>query len=376
MRDPGESLGKTNAVDLAKLFPPDRSGSANGAVHPGGLAKGDLPKLFWRTHERSPRFLGVSDDSQLLYAADVVTGISALRTADATPVWTLPSGINGVVGPNEFYALSDRNGTTILQRTNSAGEIAWRFTATGAKSVVRAPNGTLYVSGGYLWAINENGGLVWRMELQDSYPGMPELSADGKTLYLVSTTHVFAVDTEKVRLRWRVDNPCRSLFPECRPRPLADGKVAIESVEPDKTEPQTLRTGLQYQLRVLDAQGKTLWARDDRSTTEYVVPPATSLLVLRTNFGLEFVDASGKAGRKEPGRWGSLGVTRQPGVFFACSLDGLTGFASDGRQELNIGNDKLEGTMCSGVSDGRGDLLFLESRDIYDRYSLWSVRFP
>jgi len=92
---------------------------------------------------RNPRVLGMADDTHLVYAVDEVTGISALRTADASPVWTLAGGINGVAGRNEFYALSESDGTTILQRINASGEVAWRFSATGANSVVRAANDQL-----------------------------------------------------------------------------------------------------------------------------------------------------------------------------------------------------------------------------------------
>jgi len=138
-----------------------------------------------------------------------------------------------------------------------------------------------------------------------------------------------------------------------------------------------MRTGPQYKLRLLDSQGKTLWTRDDKSRMDYVVPPATSVLVVRPNFGLEFVAARGNTQWKKSGRWEWLSVTRRPGMFLAGTRDGgVTGFATDGRQELNVSNDKLEGTWCVGVPNGQGDLLFLESRDMYDRYSLWSVRFP
>jgi hypothetical protein len=347
------------------------------ASHPGGLAKDSAPALFWQVKDRMPQFLGVSEDSQLLYATSVLTGLSALRTSDASPVWTYPGGVNGAVGPDALYALNTRNGKDLLARINPVGAILWRFSVPGARSVIRAHDGTLFVpgGGGYLRAINENGEQLWRMQLADYGVGLPKLSADEKTLYVVSTTHLYAIDTSRGVLRWSVSNPCYSLFQECTPQALSDGKVAIESVADHGGKAGS--SGLEYQVRVLDAGGKEVWSRDAKSTIEYVVPPGTSLFVVRGYNGLEILDASGVRRRTEPGDWFNLSVAHQPGVFFACSSEGLTGFEGDGRRVLNIPGERLGGMLCGPVHAGPGDLLFVESMDMsHERDSLWSLLFP
>ena len=371
------AVASTGSVDLSKLFPRSTLDPRLVASHPGGLAKDSSPALFWQVNDRMPQFLGVSEDSQLLYVTSVLTGLSALRTSDASPVWTYPGGVDGAVGPDALYALNTRNGQDLLVRINPVGAILWRFSVPGAKSVVRAHDGTLFVpgGGGYLWAINENGEQLWRMQLADYGVGLPALSADEKTLYVVSTTHLYAIDTARGALRWSVSNPCYSLFQECTPQALSDGKVAIESLADRSGKAGS--SGLEYQVRVVDAGGKEVWSRDAKSTIEYVVPPGTSLLVVRNYSGLEILDASGVRRRIEPGNWFNLSVAQQPGIFFACSSVGLTGFESDGRRVLNISGERLGGILCGPVHPGPGNLLFVESTDMsHERYSLWSLLFP
>jgi len=369
------AVASTGSVDLSKLFPGSRLDRRLVVSHPGGLAKDSAPTLFWQVNDRMPQFLGVSEDSQLLYATSVLTGLSALRTSDALPVWTYPGGVNGAVGPDALYALNTRNGEDLLVRINPVGAILWRFSVPGAKSVVRAHDGTLFVPGGYLWAINENGEQLWRMQLADYGAGLPKLSADEKTLYVVSTTHLYAIDTARGVLSWSVSNPCYLLLQECTPQALSGGKVAIESVADRGGKAGS--SGLEYQVRVVDAGGKEVWSRDAKSTIEYVVPPGTSLLVVRGYNGLEILDASGVRRRTEPGNWFNLSVAQQPGVFFACSSEGLTGFESDGRQVLNISGERLGGILCGSAHAGPGNLLFVESTDMsHAQYSLWSLLFP
>ena len=181
------AVASTGSVDPSKLFPGSTPDPRLVASHPGGLAKDSAPALFWQVKDRMPQFLGVSEDSQLLYATSVLTGLSALRTSDASPVWTYPGGVNGAVGPDALYALNTRNGKDLLARINPVGAILWRFSVPGARSVIRAHDGTLFVpgGGGYLRAINENGEQLWRMQLADYGVGLPKLSADEKTLYVV-----------------------------------------------------------------------------------------------------------------------------------------------------------------------------------------------
>ncbi len=371
------AVASTGSVDQSRLFPGSRLDRRLVVSHPGGLAKDSAPALFWQVNDRMPQFLGVSVDSQLLYATSVLTGLSALRTSDASPVWTYPGGVNGAVGPDALYALNTRNGEDLLARINPVGAILWRFSVPGAKCVIRAHDGTLFVpgGGGYLWAINENGEQLWRMQLADYGAGLPKLSADEKTLYVVSTTHLYAIATSRGVLRWSVSNPCYSLLEECTPQGLSDGKVAIESVADRRGKAGS--SGLEYQVRVVDADGKEVWSRDAKSTIEYVVPPGTSLLVVRYDNGLEILDASGVRRTTEPGNWFNLSVAQQPGVFFACSSEGLTGFESDGRRVLNISGERLGGILCGSAHAGPGNLLFVESTDMsHAQYSLWSLLFP
>lgn len=169
----------TGPVDLDNLFPKGRQQPPEEAFHPGGLAKDATPKLFWRINDGMPKFLGISEDARLLYVTNVLTGISALRTSDGSVAWTLPGGANGVAGGDGLYTLSSDG---LLMRIDSTGRIVWRFSAVGAKELVRARNGTLFVPGGYLWAVNENGGQVWRMQPAEFGAGFPALSPDEKTL--------------------------------------------------------------------------------------------------------------------------------------------------------------------------------------------------
>jgi outer membrane protein assembly factor BamB len=369
------AVASTGSVDPSKLFPGSTLDPRLVASHPGGLAKDSAPTLFWQVNNKMPQFLGVSEDSQLLYATSALTGLSALRTSDALPVWRYPGGVNGAVGPDALYALSSSNGEDLLVRIDPVGEILWRFSVSGAKSLVRAHDGTLFVPGSYLWAINEKGEQLWRMHLADYGADLPALSADEKTLYLVSTTRLYAIDTGRGALRWSVSNPCYSLFRECTPRVLSDGRVAIESVSDRSGKAGS--SGVEYQVRVVDADGKEVWSRDAKSTIEYVVPPGTSLLVVRYYNGLEILDASGMRRRTEPGNWFNLSVAQQPGVFFACSSEGLTGFESDGRRVLNIPGERLGGMLCGPAHAGPGKLLFVESMDMpHEQYSLWSLLFP
>ena len=141
----------------------------------------------------------------------------------------------------------------------------------GAKSVVRAHDGTLFVPGGCLWAINENGEQLWRMQLADDGAGLPKLSADEKTLYVVSTTHLYAIDTARGVLRWSVSNPCYLLLQECTPQALSGGKVAIETVADRGGKAGS--SGLEYQVRVVGAGGKEVWSRDAKSTIDMLCRP-------------------------------------------------------------------------------------------------------
>jgi hypothetical protein len=165
------------------------------------------------------------------------------------------------------------------------------------------------------------------------------------------------------------------LFQECTPRVLSDGKVAIEPLADRRGKAGS--SGVEHQVRVVDADGKEVWSRDAKSTVEYVVPPGTSLLVVRYYNGLEILDASGVRRRTEPGNWFNLSVAQQPGVFFACSSEGLTGFESDGRRVLNIPEERLGGMLCGPAHAGPGKLLFVESMDMsHEQYSLWSLLLP
>jgi len=362
----------TGPVDPAKLFPRGTLNPPQDALHPGGLATDSTPVMFWRVNDNLPRFLAVSEDAQLVYATNLLTGISALRASDASPLWTLPGGVAAVPGPGALYALQ---GEGMLLRIDPAGNVLWRFAASPAKELIRARNGTLYVPGGYLFAVNESGALLWRMQLPEFGSGMPVLSADEKTLYLVSTAHLYGIDAERGALRWVVENSCRAMSPECMPQALANGDVAVESVV---EHPGVTGWGRwSYPIRVLSADGKERWSREMSARAELVVPLGTSRLVVRSPNGLEILDARGTAVASLPGNWFHLSGTQRPGLFFACASDGLRGFDSEGRQVLYQPSPEPSWLACGAVHSGPANLLFLEKVDsAHELNELWTVMVP
>lgn len=366
----------TGPVDLEKLFPKGREQPPQEAYHPGGLAVDGTPKLFWSVNNDMPKFLTISEDAQLLYVTNVLTGISALRTSDGSVAWTLPGGTKGLAGGGSLYAL-DSHG--LLMKIDSAGKIVWEFSAINAKQLIRARSGTLYVPGMYLYAINENGELLWRMQIPEYRELLPALSPDEKVLYIAGTANLFAIDATSGVIRWKASNPCYGQAPACAPRLLSNGSVALESVEERKASAGS--SAFDYRIRVLSANGEELWSRRVDYGTEFVVPPGTSMLVVRDSDGLEILDRRGTSLGTRAGRWISLNVTQRPGLFFSCFLPmryyDLHGFDAGLREILQMSWDHLGSTDCVLVHSGPGNLLFYEGVDsVHGQNALWSFVLP
>lgn len=196
---------------------------------------------------------------------------------------------------------------------------------------------------------------------------------------MATIARLYAIDTSRGVLRWSVANPCLSMARQCAPRVLSNGSVAYESISEHRDKPGS--STFDYKIRMIGADGKENWSRQADSGTEFVVPPGTSILVVRNFHGLEILDERGTSRWVRAGAWVSLNVTQRPGLFFACGLPQryyyLSGFEADGREVLHKDWTELGSTDCGPVHSGPGNLLFYEGMEsVHGQNGLWSFLFP
>jgi PQQ-like domain len=329
-----------------KIFP-------EGALHPGGLASGAEPQVFWQGKGTGPRFIGSSADLQEIYVVTDGTLLAAIRP-DSTPIWGYVWANRELAAGDSLYVLGDG----VLTKLRTGGTRVWSFGSLENKDFTRSSRGVVYALGTYLHAIDDDGKQVWRMYLAERGSDYPTLSVDEKTLYVAGPLHLFAIDAEKGRLLWSAENPCQTA-PFCVPEPLADGSVAVGwSSAPAK-----------WGVRILDRNGKQVWSRDYENFVSYLSPKQTNSLVVVTGRGFEAVDSLGRPlwkNEKAGSDWWTVRHSSHPGLFYACTELGLAIF--DHRGALRY---QVPGNTCGITYEAAEHLVFIQNER-----GLWTARIP
>lgn len=108
------------------------------------------------------------------------------------------------IGPDGTIYIMPENGD--LHAFNRNGTLKWTFPMTGnggpSSGPVIGSDGAIYIGAGLLYAVNPDGSLRWEYNTGSYMEGPPAIGADG-TVYVPSQGYLYALD-QNGGLKWRV----------------------------------------------------------------------------------------------------------------------------------------------------------------------------
>lgn len=333
-------------------------------THAGGLAEPGTSKVFW-TSPRSVTWVGASEAASREYIGLSGKGILAI-TSEGKLLWIFPEGETGLPVGESLYATTEL-GT--VSRINEAGEVLWSLATSARGTSLQFRNGILYVYGdASLVAISEDGQLIWRMKLPGVGTGTTTLSEDGKRLFVLNSK-LQAVDVERGKRLWSVENLCTQSAEVCKVEELANSSIAV-------IEDNWEQVKRRVTLRLISASGELLWSEEHAPQVgnfEYLVPRGTNTIVVSADGAMRAEDSRQKTLWTVPGNWRDLKRSRLAGMFYA-RLNGTETLLDEGGQarykvppgppDANRYYDK--------VQEAGEDLLFVTS----EYHTIWTARLP
>ncbi|HET6930904.1 MAG TPA: hypothetical protein VFI45_11340 [Candidatus Acidoferrum sp.] len=331
----------------------------------GGFAEPGTAKLFWNSNQDYLAWAGASGDLQRIYIVLQQKGVLAL-SSDGHPLWFFPAAKQGLVAGDSLFALNDSG---ILSRVDAKGRCLWSFDLRTNDAQLEFRDGILYALGlRGLYAISEDGELLWRMQLPGSGTGTMGLSQDGKRLYFANWKNLQVIDLKNGTRLWSIENDCYQALDVCRAQELANGSVVIGENDRSSSPAKTL-------LRLISPAGKVEWSQEYSSNTwnlEYVVPHGTNTVVTAGGGTVKAVNQRGDVAWEQRGFWTGLAASRRPGLFYASSNGHLMLFDPSGQILFQPPQDPNGISPFGKVHEISDDLVLVER----EYHSVWTVRLP
>ena len=331
----------------------------------GGFAEPGTSKLFWNSNQDYLAWTAASGDLKRVYIGVQQKGVLAI-SSDGHPLWFLPKATNGIASGDSFFVLDDKG---ILSRVDANGRCLWSFELRTNDALLEFRDGILYALGlRGLYAISEDGVLLWRMQLPASGAGTMSLSRNGERLYFASWNSLQAIDLRNGTRLWSLENGCYQEQELCKVQELASGSIVVGERD-RKSSPEKLV------VRLISPTGKVEWSQEYPTNTwnlEYVVPPGTNTLVIAGGGRVKAVDQRGNVAWEQQGFWSGLTASRHTGLFYASPNNHLMLFDSSGQILFQPPQDPTGVNLFGKVHEISDDLLLVER----EYHSLWTVRLP